>query len=221
VVHLEYTGEIAQKANLSTLAVALPMFIKPSDNVLIALERLTEPLDEAPADEGGGEMVESLEDVGASLVANGQPAETAEPSQRAFHHPAMASQPLGAVDAAPGNTRLDAASAQRPSAMRKVIALVGMELGRSPLRSADAMADRRHGIDQFFEEAAVVDVCRGEPDGERDALSISNERALGAGSAAIGRIGALELPPNWWTPLLSSDGSGKVSNGPGTASFYG
>jgi hypothetical protein len=96
-----------------------------------------------------------------------------------------------------------------------------MELGRSPLRSADAMADRRHGIDQFFEEAAVVDVCRGEPDGERDALSISNERALGAGSAAIGRVGALELPPNWWTPLLSSDGSGKVSNGPGTASFYG
>ena len=30
-----------------------------------------------------------------------------------------------------------------------------------------------------------------------------------------------ETPPNWWTPLLSSDGSGKVSNGPGTASFYG
>src|SRR3954466_14249527 len=30
-----------------------------------------------------------------------------------------------------------------------------------------------------------------------------------------------ELPPNWWTPLLSSEGSGKVSNGPGTASFYG
>jgi hypothetical protein len=30
-----------------------------------------------------------------------------------------------------------------------------------------------------------------------------------------------ELPLNWWTPLLSSDGSGKVSNGPGTASFYG
>jgi len=29
-----------------------------------------------------------------------------------------------------------------------------------------------------------------------------------------------EAPPNWWTPLLSSGGSGKVSNGPGTASFY-
>ena len=31
----------------------------------------------------------------------------------------------------------------------------------------------------------------------------------------------IEAPSNWWTLLLSSGGSGKVSNGPGTASFYG
>jgi hypothetical protein len=30
----------------------------------------------------------------------------------------------------------------------------------------------------------------------------------------------VEPPPNWWTPLLSSEGSGKVSNGPGTSSIY-
>jgi phage terminase small subunit len=30
-----------------------------------------------------------------------------------------------------------------------------------------------------------------------------------------------EPPPDWWTPLLSSQRSGKVSNGPGTASIYG
>ena len=29
-----------------------------------------------------------------------------------------------------------------------------------------------------------------------------------------------EAAPNWWTPLLSSDGSGKVSNGSGTASIH-
>jgi hypothetical protein len=28
-----------------------------------------------------------------------------------------------------------------------------------------------------------------------------------------------EAPPNWWTPLISSDGSGRVSNGPGTPSI--
>jgi hypothetical protein len=29
-----------------------------------------------------------------------------------------------------------------------------------------------------------------------------------------------EASPNWWTPLLSSDGSGKVLNGSGTASIH-
>jgi hypothetical protein len=32
---------------------------------------------------------------------------------------------------------------------------------------------------------------------------------------------AFEPPSNWWTPLLSSEGSGKVSNGPGTSTIYG
>jgi hypothetical protein len=37
---------------------------------------------------------------------------------------------------------------------------------------------------------------------------------------AYGKAMQGETPPDWWTPLLSSEGSGKVSNGPGTASFY-
>jgi hypothetical protein len=41
--------------------------------------------------------------------------------------------------------------------------------------------------------------------------------------ALLDQLGAAydELPPNWWTPLLSSAGSGEVLNGSGTASFYG
>jgi transposase len=34
-------------------------------------------------------------------------------------------------------------------------------------------------------------------------------------------LGFFEPPPNQWTPLVSSERSGKVSNGSGTASFYG
>jgi hypothetical protein len=30
-----------------------------------------------------------------------------------------------------------------------------------------------------------------------------------------------ETPPHWWTPLLSSAGSGKVLNGAGSSSIYG
>jgi hypothetical protein len=49
------------------------------------LERLTKPfLYEAPADKSGDDMVESLEDVDASLIAEGQAAEAAEPGQGAF-----------------------------------------------------------------------------------------------------------------------------------------
>jgi hypothetical protein len=34
-------------------------------------------------------------------------------------------------------------------------------------------------------------------------------------------IELVSLPRNWWTPLVSSERSGKVSNGSGRASFYG
>jgi hypothetical protein len=37
--------------------------------------------------------------------------------------------------------------------MREVVALVGRELGRSPLRSSNAVADRRHGIDRLTTHA--------------------------------------------------------------------
>jgi hypothetical protein len=139
--------------------------------------------------------VKGLEDISALLVADRQPSEAAEPSEGAFDHPAMPTQAFRTVDAAPGNTWLDRTSAQRGAAMREVVALVGMELGWSLLRSADAMADRRHGIDQLFEEAAVVDICRAEPDGERDTLGVGNQVALGACSAAIGRVWAGFLAP--------------------------
>jgi hypothetical protein len=112
-------------------------------NPTVVLERLTEPLDEAPADEGGGEIVEGLEDVGASLVSDGQPPETTEPSERAFDYPAMPSQTFRTVDAAPRNTRLDGTPAQRCAALWEVVAFIGMKFGRSPLRSANAVADRR------------------------------------------------------------------------------
>ena len=170
-----------------------------SDSALIIdamdLERLTKALDEAPGDESGGEMVEGLEDVETSLVADDQPAEAAEPGQGAFHDPAMPSQTLRAFDAAPGDPRLDGALAQRPAALREIIALVGMQLGRSPAGPSPTLAYRRHGINQDFKEAAVVDVCRGEPDGKRDALCIGDEVSLRSGSAAIGRIGAGLLAP--------------------------
>jgi hypothetical protein len=44
------------------------------------------------------------------------------------------------------------------------------------------------------------------------------------GGKSMDRVGTdatNEPPPNWWTPLVSSEGSGKVSNGPRTATIHG
>jgi hypothetical protein len=140
-------------------------------------------------------MMEGSDDVGAAFVADSEAAIASEPSERAFDYPAIPSQTLGAVDATPSDARLDGAPAQCPSALREIVPLVGMEFGRSPAGPSPTLAHRRHGIDQDFEEAAVVDVCRGEPDGKRDAPGIGNEVSLASGSAAIGRIGAGRLAP--------------------------
>jgi hypothetical protein len=143
-------------------------------------------------------MMEGFADVGAPFTAQGQTPAAADPSQGAFHDPAMPSQALGAVDAAPGDARLDGAPAQRASALREVIALVGMQLSRSPAGPSPALADRRHGVDQHFKEAAVVNVCRGELDGERDALGIGDAVAFRPGAAAVGRVGASFRAPLIW-----------------------
>ena len=70
-------------------------------------------------------------EVGPALIACGQAAEACEPGQGAFHDPAVAAQPLAAVDPAPGDLGLDAALAAFPPAAPVVVALVGVQLGGS------------------------------------------------------------------------------------------
>src|SRR6516165_4291904 len=55
-------------------------------------------------------------------------------------------------------------------------------------------------------------------------LGSYRRQTIGAARGLVIEIGSglnIEAPSNWWTPLLSSGGSGKVSNEPGTAPFYG
>ena len=128
-------------------------------------------------------MIEGLEDVSAPFVAQGQPAEAGEPGQGSLDYPAVPSQTLEGVDTAPGDPRLDGAP-QRWSAVHKIIALVGTELGGPSAEPPPTLAHWRHGIDQLVKEAAVMDICRGHPEGERNTPGISDEVALGPGSAA-------------------------------------
>ena|SRR6516165_2753052 len=94
------------------------------------------------------------------------------------------------------------------------------ELMVSPERSARcAVRDTRApGEDRFRWTVAIL--------GQLDPIAQGRtgdraEARMLAEAAVIAYFGNSEAPPNWWTPLLSSGGSGKGSNGPGTSSFYG
>jgi hypothetical protein len=65
-------------------------------------------VEETQADEGTAEMEESLVDVGAALVADGQPTELVKPGEGALDHPPMAPQLLAGLDPLAGDPAADA-----------------------------------------------------------------------------------------------------------------
>ena len=152
-------------------------------------------MDEAPADEAGGDVVKGGEDVGAPFVADGDAAEAGEPSERTLDHPSVSAKTLAALDATPGDPRNDRSLAQRLPAVCKVVALVGVQLGRAAPWPARTLADRRHGIDQRLQQLAVVPVGWRDLQGEGDAIGIDEDVTLGARLAAIRRVRAGLLAP--------------------------
>jgi hypothetical protein len=160
------------------------------------LEPLTKPpRHEAEADQAGGEEVEAGEDVQATFIADGEAPEPAEPGQRPLDDPPIAAEPLAALDPTPGDPGRDAASVQRLAAVREVMPLVGVQLGRPLPWPADALPYRRHRLDQRLEELAVVPVCLCEEEGERDPVAVDEEVPLAAGPAAIRRVRSDRLAP--------------------------
>lgn len=102
-------------------------------------EHLINPPDLVEADEGAAEDNEGFVDVGAPLVADGQTAEAVEPGERSFDDPAVAAQPLAAVDATLRNAGGDCPGAAFGPAPVVVVGLVGVKLVRPLARAATAM----------------------------------------------------------------------------------
>ena len=140
-----------------------------------------------------------MEDVEPALVANGEPAEAVHPSESALDDPAVATEPLAAVDAAPGDAGRHAALTAGAPASAMIIGLVGMELVRPTARAPWPARDRRDGIEQWLEGDRVMDVGACQQEGERNALPVSDQMALGAGPSAVGWV-----RPGRVTPLLAA-----------------
>lgn len=134
-------------------------------------------------------------DVVPALIADGQAPELTQPRQGPLDHPAVASQPLAAVDAFAGDPHLDPAPVQEAAAARDVVRLVGMQLDRALPRTSASALDGRDAIDHLLEYGAVVAIRPGQPTRQRGAPSVRNNMALRARLAAIRRIRAGAASP--------------------------
>jgi hypothetical protein len=95
-------------------------------------------------------------------------------------NPAAPSQTLGIAHAACGDAHLNGVAAQCLSAMRDIIARIGRELDRPPLRPANPVTEGRHGVDPRAKELAVRAFVRVEPEGEWNAVAVCQDEALAA-----------------------------------------
>src|SRR5689334_17779280 len=133
-------------------------------------------------------------DVGAALVADGQPAEAIQPRQRTFHYPAVPTQPLAGFDAFTGNTAFDAAPSKVSAAVTRIVGFIGVEFFRPPTRATKATLDGRDRVQQGLENRAIMLVCPRDFHGQGDALALDDHVALGTRFTPIGRVGPGERP---------------------------
>lgn len=127
-------------------------------------------------------------DVEPTFVADGEPPKLVEPCECSLDDPAMTAKLLAGIEASSGDAGLDPAAATSVAAAAVVIGLVGVQLVRPPSRSAALAADGRDDVDQRLEGYAVMDVCAGQDEPERNAAPVGDQMPLGAWSAAICRV---------------------------------
>jgi hypothetical protein len=144
-------------------------------------------------------------DVVAALVADRKTPEPIEPCDGPFDHPAIAAKLLAAFDAASGDARFDAAPPAGAATEREIVSLVGVQFVRPAARPSAPALDRWDRVEQRLQHLAVMAIGRAQQTGERGALAIDHDVALGPRLAAIGRVGAdLRAPLFAGTAALST-----------------
>ncbi len=160
------------------------------------LERLTEPSGLVEGDEACREACESLVDVGASLVADGQAAEAVEPGVGTLDHPAVATELFAALDTTTSDARHDPAGSAFVPTGSGIVGLVGVQLVRAASRSAAAAVPQgRDGIEGGRHHDAVVPIGPAQAEAQRGAARVGDEVALRAWLAPVRRVRAGGRPP--------------------------
>ena len=142
-------------------------------------------------------------DVVSALIADREPAILRKPGQCALHNPPVPTQFAAALHALSCYAALYPALSQSSLALFVVVGFVGVQfLGTLPRSAPTGMLDGLYGVDEFFEDHRVVDVCGRENYRQWDALSVRNKVALRALLCFIRRISTGFWAPFWpgWKP---------------------
>jgi hypothetical protein len=156
-------------------------------------------------------MQESLVNVQPAFVADNQPSELAQPSQRALqlHHPSVLAQLLAAFYSFARNSGSDASLSQSTPAPLKVVPLVSMQLGRSlPSSSAKhpGLLDRLDSVNNIGESVGVVDVGWSAYYRERNSFGVDHNSIATLALRAGGRRTEF--------PLSVGDGPVRLAHSP-------
>src|SRR5262245_2273993 len=159
------------------------------------LETLTKiPLQDGAADPGQLQEVERAVDRRQLVIADLQPAGLPDPGEAALHHVADLAQSAAVRRPLPRQVVFDAAPLEALLVARRAVGPVPVQrLGLAPRPAAPAF-DRRDVVHQGHSPQRLVAVRAGQADGQRGALAIDEQVALGALFPAIRGVLAGEYP---------------------------
>lgn len=128
--------------------------------------------------------------VNATLKARAQLAQSGQPSVRALHDPAVASQSLVTLNTFSRYAVLDATALEVRTASRVVVSLVRMQPARPTLRPAALSRNRGQSVNQLIKHHRVMPIGPSDAKHHWDALAVRDEVALAAKLAPVRGVGA-------------------------------
>jgi len=170
----------------------------------VGLERLTKRGNRANADDTASQGKQREMNIDATLEACTQLAEGSQPGVSALDDPAVATEPIIALDASAGDAILDASALEVSTASRVVVTLVRMQFSGPAARPSPLAAHRRQGVDQFVEDHRIVTVGPSDAEDQRDALAVRDEVALAAKLAPVRGVGPRVRAPRGLGTLAPS-----------------
>jgi hypothetical protein len=140
-----------------------------------------------------------IKNIRSALIANPKSTEFSSPSMGPFNDPAMASKAVFGLDPFTSNPGPDATVPTGTATPGIVVPFVSVQFVRTEPRPTSRARNGRNAIEQIVENFGVVNVCRRQQKGQRNALSIDEKMVFRARFAFVRRV-----RPGFFAPFFAA-----------------